>query len=79
MKSTSSFLRLDWTDIYKGIRGALVVFLGAFVVGELDDMRRLITSGATGVASFQVGQPILVSLASFLLEEIRRLFTNYRK
>lgn len=79
MQSDSSFLRINWRDIYKGIRGALVVFIGAFLVGGVDEMRRLIASGDIDLGSLQVVQPVLVSLASFVVEEIRRLLTNYRK
>jgi hypothetical protein len=54
------------------------VFIGAFLVGGLDEIRRLIASGEMDLGSLQIFQPVLVSLASFVLEEIRRLFTNYR-
>lgn len=73
--SSSPFLRLNWTDIYKGLRGSLIVFVGAFLIGGWESLLAVLQTGDLGPVEF--GRPLLTAGASFVLEELRRFFREY--
>ena len=77
MQSSSSFLSLNATDLYKSLRGAVVVFAGLFVLGGLEAATNAIQEGTFDLGSLKILQPLLGSGMSFLLEAARRFFTNY--
>lgn len=75
--SSSSRFQINVTDVYKAIRGALIVFLAAFVMGGLESVNGGIADGSLELGQFELVRPVLVSFVSFLLETTRRYFTAY--
>lgn len=75
--SSSPFGKINWTDFYKALRGSVLVFVAAFVLGGLDAVNTLIQSGDLG--ALDLARPALVSAFSFLLETARRYFTSYAR
>lgn len=68
---------LDFADVWKGLRGSLLVFIGAFVVGGLVEVNAQLEAGQLALGTFEILRPLLIAGASFLMEEARRFFRNY--
>jgi len=79
MESSSPLFRLNWVDIFKGLRGSLVVFAAAFTVGGLQEILAQLEAGAIDLGQVNFARDIAIAGASFLLEEARRYFKNYSK
>ncbi len=77
MQSTSPFGDLDWVDIYKGVRGALIVFVGAFLVAGWDGINYMLETGDLNLSFLEFTRPALIAGASFVGEELRRIFRAY--
>ena len=77
MISTSERFKLNGTDIFKTLRGSLVVFASAFVIAGLQGVIAAIESGDFALGSLSILTPALVSGMSFILESTRRYFKSY--
>lgn len=75
--SSSPFGKINWTDLYKALRGSVLVFVAAFVLGGLEAVNSLVQTGDLG--SLDLARSVLISTFSFLLETARRYFTNYAR
>ena len=77
MLSTSPLFNVNGVDLWKSVRGALVVLVSVFVLAGLEGILNLIQTGNLG--QFQLLQPVLISVMSAVVEMARRFFTNYAK
>lgn len=77
--STSAWRSLNWTDIWKGLRGALIVFASVFAIGGLEALQNAFATGQIDLGPLDPMSALVASGMSFVLEEVRRFFTNYQR
>lgn len=75
MISDSPRFSIGWADVYKGLRGAVLVAAAAFIIGGFEAIQELANTGSLG--DFEIMRTFLVGGTSFILEELRRYFKDY--
>jgi hypothetical protein len=68
MESTSPKYQLNWADMYKAVRGLLVILAGAALTHFVDTIPHV---------DFAIYTLVVVSVSSTLIELARRYLINY--
>lgn len=75
--SSSPKFQLNWTDVLKVARGALIIAAGAFSIEFLTQIQTVL-SGQLDFGQLEFARPIATAGIASLIETARRFFTNYR-
>ena len=86
MLSNSPRFALNFVDLYKAARGAVLVLASLFVLGGLENLLAWAQKGelcattlplASSLCNFDFAQQATIAVTTFLLESARRFFADH--
>ncbi len=77
MQSISPQFRLDWVDLYKSLRGWLVVFVGTFGTIFLGQLQMTFSSGTFPTDLSGIFLAIKIATVATIVELGRRYMTDH--
>jgi hypothetical protein len=75
--SSSPTGKLNWIDLYKSVRGGVVVFVATFGTIVVPQFQKLMESGAFDLTSIVIA--LKVATVATVMELCRRYLTNYEQ
>lgn len=77
--SSSPRWSINWTDLYKSVRGAVVVFVAAFPTVFVAHVEQIIETGGMPMTIDAAWSAFKIAIVSTLVELGRRYLTNQAK